>query len=228
MVVFLFVFQPFGLAVNSLADALVLLGLMPVNLMIMLGMHALSFDKGPRRTVFALSLLVIGNTLYLMTWSQNGALLKILLAVIPVVGLVSLIAYLWNRGRIPEQDIVLGNEDIETHANPIVLYGDGEQEILRLAPGELLFMKANGNYVDVHYLRNSLPAKSMLRSSLVRLTAQVPGNRLVQCHRSYFFNLASAKRIIRAKGRTLIELDSGERIPVSRMFRQGVLSAISI
>ena len=42
VVVFLFAFRPFGLEIESLVDALVLLGLAPLNFLIMLGLHVLS------------------------------------------------------------------------------------------------------------------------------------------------------------------------------------------
>lgn len=227
VVIFLLVFRPFGLSIDSPTEVLVLLGVAPVCLVLMLGIHFLPLREGALRTIVALGVLVVGNTAYLLVWSQATRPIETTIAVALVAGLTALIAYLWNRGRIPEQDIEPGKIHAEALARPIVLSGDGEQEILQMSPDELLYLRANGNYVDVHYLKRGLPAKSMLRSSLANLAAQVPGNLLIQCHRSFFVNMASARRIIRAKGRTLIEFDRGEQVPVSRNFKQDVLRAIS-
>ena len=226
VVVFLFAFRPFGLATDSATDALVLLGFAPLNFLIMLGIHVLPLRKEPWRTVVALGCLGVANTAYLAAWSQNIRAVDIGLSVVLVVGLTVSVVFLWNRGRIPEQELDERDVHVAAGGRPITLSGGSEKEILQLAPDELLFISANGNYVDVHYRKGDEMAKSMLRSSLVGLAAQVPENLLVQCHRSHFVNLAVARRIVRAKGRTLIEFDGSERVPVSRMFRQDVLTAI--
>jgi len=227
VVVFLFAFRPFGLAVDSVVDTLVLLGIAPLNFLIMLGIHASPIRREPWRTAVAFGSLIIANTVYLAVWSQGTRALETGLGVTLVVALTASIVFLWNRGRIPEQELDLRDKHTGTAGRPITLSGESDQEILQLTPDELLFMSANGNYVDVHYLKDGLPAKSMLRSSLAGLAAKVPGNLMIQCHRSHFVNLAIARRIVRVKGRTLIEFHRGERVPVSRMFKQDVLRALS-
>ena len=227
VVVFLFAFRPFGLAADSAAETLVLLGVAPANFLIMFGVHALPLRDERWRTAAALGFLVTGNTAYLALWSQSARAFETGLAVALVVGLTASVVFLWNRGNVPEQE--LGGPDVRAaESGPsITLSGESAQEILQLLPNELLFVSANGNYVDVHYRRGDDAAKSMLRSSLAGLAAQVPENLLVRCHRSHFVNLAAARRIVRVKGRTLIEFDGGGRVPVSRMFRQDVLDALS-
>lgn len=227
VVVFLFVFRPFGLAVDSAAEALVLLGIGPLSFLVMLAIHALPLRRGPWRTVVALGAMVISITAYVAAWSQGVRVFETGLAVALVAGLTAAIVFLWNRGRIPEQEFHGRPIDGAVSNRPIKLSGESEQEILQLSPDELLFLSANGNYVDVHYRKGHDMAKSMLRSSLAGLAAQVPGNVLIQCHRSHFVNLAVARRIVRVKGRTMIEFDGSRRVPVSRRFRDEVLQAIS-
>lgn len=228
VVVFLFAFRPFGIAVDSVVDMLVMLSVAPLNFLIMLGIHALPLHRKPWRIVVALGCLVIGNTAYLAAWSQSAGVLETGLAVTLTVGLTATIVFLWNRGRIPEQEIDRHDIDTARRSEAITISGESDQEVLQLAPDELLFMSAAGNYVYVHYRQGGSSAKSMLRSSLARLAAQVPGNLLVQCHRSHFVHLAIARRIVRSRGRTLIEFDGGERVPVSRRFRKDVVNAISV
>jgi len=227
VVVFLFVFRPFGLTVDSAAEALVLLGVGPVSFLVMLAIHALPLRRGPWRTVVAFGAMVVSITAYLAAWSQGARVFETGLAVASVAALTAAMVFLWNRGRIPEQELRGRRVDGAASNRPIQLSGESEQEILQLLPDELLFLSANGNYVDVHYRKGDGAAKSMLRSSLAGLAAQVPGNVLVQCHRSHFVNLAVARRIVRVKGRTMIEFDGSRRVPVSRMFREAVLQAIS-
>lgn len=225
--VFLFVFRPFGLTVDSAAEVLVLLGVAPLNLLIMFGIHFMPFRLKSWQTVFALCCLLVGNTAYLAVWSQSARALEIGFSVALVVGLTAMIVTLWNRGRIPEQELPgSDNLALERH-EPVTLTGNGAQEVLRLTPGEILFMSANGNYVDVHYRSSEGATTAMLRSPLARLASQVPGNLMIQCHRSYFVNLSAARRIVRSRGRTLVEFDQGERVPVSRKFRPDILREIS-
>jgi len=227
VVVFLFVFRPFGLTVDSVAEALMLLAIAPLNILIMFGIHILTFRLKSWRTAFALFCLLVGNTAYLAVWSQSARALEIGFSVALVVGMTAVIVTLWNRGRIPEQEL-LDSEHLDSEGHePVTLTGDGAQEVMRLTPGEILFMSASGNYVDVHYRSSEGVTTSMFRSSLARLASQVPGNLMIQCHRSYFVNLSAARRIVRSKGRTLVEFDQGQRVPVSRKFRQDVLREIS-
>lgn len=204
-----------------------LLGVAPINFLIMLGVHVLPIRQKSWRTVTAMTSLVAGNTAYLAAWSKSSAELETAAAVALTVGLTATVVFLWNRGRIPEQEIEARDAQGPGTAAAFTLSGASDQEVLQLAPDELLFISAAGNYVDVHYKKDGGAAKSMLRSSLASLAAQVPGDMLVQCHRSHFVNLAAARRIVRARGRTLIEFDGGERVPVSRGFRQDVVTALS-
>ncbi|MDH4124449.1 MAG: LytTR family transcriptional regulator [Gammaproteobacteria bacterium] len=227
VVVFLFLFRPFGLILDSATDTLVLLGLAPLNILAMLGIHYLPIWRESWRTVVALCCLLIGNSGYLAIWSQSAQALEIGLSVALVVGMTAAIVALWNRGRIPEQELADRRSDAAVHRELLTLTGTGADEVVQLAPAEILFMKANGNYVDLYYRTGKGVEKAMLRSSLARLAAQVTDNRLIQCHRSLFVNLSAARRIVRSRGRTLIEFDHGERIPVSRKFRQQVREEIS-
>jgi DNA-binding LytR/AlgR family response regulator len=227
LVVFLFAFRPFGLTLSSVEDALVLLGLAPLNFLIISVIHALPIREGRWRAAAAFGCLVIGNTAYVAAWSQNSRALDTGLSVTLVVALTASIIFLWNRGQVPVQEFDRPDTDDGLVGAPFTLSGESDQEILRLTSNELLFMRANGNYVVVHYLRDHVSATSMLRSSLAGLAAQVPGGQVVQCHRSHFVNLAVARRIVRSKGRTLIEFDGGQHVPVSRTFRQDVVKAIS-
>lgn len=226
VVAFLFLFRPFGLEIDSLAEILVLLGVAPVSFGLMLALHASPIHSPMWQRVSAAGVLVIGITFYLSIWSQPSRIPEIGVATALVVAVAGLIVHLWNRGRIPEQEIDHSSAHADSLAESVVLLGDGEQEILRLSPHELMFMEASGNYVNVHYLSESRPARALLRSSLSRLAAQVSGLPMVQCHRSYFVNMTAARRIVRDKGRTLIEFDSGERVPVSRKYKQQILDVI--
>ena len=227
LVVFLFAFRPFGLTIDSAKEALVLMGIAPLNFLIITITHALPIREPRWQGLVSFGSLLAGNTAYIIAWSQDSQIIQTGIAVALVVSLVASIIYLWNRGRLPEQALDRPASIDDLTGTSFTLSGDGDQEILKMAANELLFMRANGNYVVVHYLKDRAPTTAMLRSSLARMAAQVPGNHIVQSHRSHFVNLTVARQIVRSKGRTLIEFDDGQRAPISRTFRQNVLDAIS-
>lgn len=104
----------------------------------------------------------------------------------------------------------------------IVLEGENKQETVHLSANELLFIKAEGNYVDVvtmnqeghsgnHLLRNSLRA---IESQLNSWNASI-----VRCHRSYLVNCT---RISQVKGNAqglILSFESvKQEVPVSRKY----------
>ncbi len=219
---FMLVFRPFGIAITSTAAFLVILGLAPLNFMTILFLHMAPSRKGWIVLAQRAGAITFVNIIYisLLTGGAN-------VASSVKVGLVSLLVIaalgLWNRERS------LHREVLELRARPspeaselIILRDESDKEILRLTPDQLHFIKAGGNYVDVHYLKNGAPGKALLRGTLASIARQAGYNKLIQCHRSYFVNLMAAQRIISEGRRMEIEFAEGERVPVSRNFHTAI------
>jgi hypothetical protein len=93
-------------------------------------------------------------------------------------------------------------------------------DTLRVALADLLYIVAEENYVQVHY-KTEKPVRALLRSSLTRIERQLcPFRpRLFRCHRAYIVNTA---RIARAEGNAqglrLTLKGSPAVIPVARRY----------
>lgn len=224
--VFLIVFQPFEISIDSFAKVLILVGVAPLSFLSMFCIHRLPMAAGVVRTITGVLVLVIVNSLYLAIWSETGMYFGLMIKVALVVGLIMIVIGFWSLERTRYQ---AASDTRAHHQGPqqVVLRGQNEREVLQLESRALLCLSASGNYVDVHYDRNGEPAKTLLRASMSGLVSQLDGVQLLQCHRSYFVNKLAIQRIISKRGRLEIELRLGLRIPVSRTYKDAVLASVS-
>ncbi len=106
---------------------------------------------------------------------------------------------------------------------PLLLVADNEKDSLTVPATSLLFVESSDNYCTVVYLKNELPVKMLLRSSLTRLEGQVRQvvgeGQFIRCHRSYLVNLNQVERVTgNAQGYKLY-LGGGQfQVPVSRQY----------
>lgn len=92
---------------------------------------------------------------------------------------------------------------------------------LVLTPAALLYISAEENYVNLHYLEGNRAHTYVLRSTMKSLDALCNENGLVRCHRSFFVNPSHIKILRKDKdGTVYAELDAlDERIiPVSKTY----------
>jgi DNA-binding LytR/AlgR family response regulator len=215
-----------GLSINSIAEAVIILGLAPLNFLAMLAVHRAPLPPGTIRAAAIAALIALANTFYLLYWDVGGDGIVITAKVGLVTILTVAAVAVWNRQRTLEREVLeLKKRPGGNNCDVIVLRGDNDKEILRLAPEALRYVRANGNYVDVHFLNAGAPGKAMLRATLAGIAAQAPQGTLIHSHRSYLVNLTAAQRIISRAGSMEIEFGDGVRIPVSRSFRSAVRGA---
>ena len=223
---FMLVFRPFGMVVDSPAALVVVLGFAPLNFALVLLVHLAPSLSGWAGGVQRIGAIILANFVYTAVLGGAGVNAVTSVKVIAVGLLVAAAVALWNRERSLRQEV------LELRARPatpelevIVLRGEGDKEILRLPPDALHYVRANGNYVDVHFLRGDAPETSLLRATLAGIIEQTPEGALVQCHRSYLANLGAARRLISAAGNMEIEFAGGGQIPVSRSYRKAIRAA---
>jgi len=90
----------------------------------------------------------------------------------------------------------------------------GKEGTIHLVPEEILYCEAAGKKTQI-YMRDKkvFVCDEGIGAFFLKLTAD-----FVFCHRSYIVNL----RCVRSIGREQIQLDGGERIPLSRRLREEV------
>jgi hypothetical protein len=111
-------------------------------------------------------------------------------------------------------------------AEKIHLTAENQKIALSLAPAHLLFVRSEGNYVEVFYLRNDALHKELIRAKLTSIEEQLPGSDFFRCHKSFLINL---RHILKVEGNArnleLVMDHYAEKIPVSRS-KSKALSAL--
>lgn len=99
-------------------------------------------------------------------------------------------------------------------AQTLVVHSSQGEHVVRL--DEIQYLKACGNYIEVK-VQDSL---YLMRATMKALETVLEGSPLVRCHRSFFVNMSYVFSIdYIATGNHDIVLNSGEKIPVSKSFR---------
>src|SRR5205807_2521248 len=98
------------------------------------------------------------------------------------------------------------------------------KEIL-LPAGEIEWVQAWGNYVNLHVRGRDHPLRSTLTTLQTRLDAQ----RFARVHRSYIVNLTQIAAIEPQDGGDAdLLLHSGKRIPCSRTYREALREQLAV
>jgi hypothetical protein len=135
-----------------------------------------------------------------------------------------------NEGSARSISANLHEQSIQDQDSRLVrIESENEKEYVETLISDLLFIKSEGNYINVGYLSEGKPVNVLLRNTLKNASDLLaPYPIIFQCHRSWLVNL---ERIMHVRGnsqglRLLLE-GSQEDIPVARNtsaeFRQRVI-----
>lgn len=100
-------------------------------------------------------------------------------------------------------------------------YDEHRRLKLTIDPSVILYVSADANYVNIHYLENDRLKAYQLRNSMKSLEAVARKHGLVRCHRSYYVNPRHVKVLSRDKDGIIYTEFTHEgvgRIPVSKMY----------
>lgn len=120
---------------------------------------------------------------------------------------------------------IIRNKDKDLNAEPsetlVKFYDEHKRLKLTIDPAAILCIRADANYVILHYLDADRVKEFMLRASMKSVEATVASHGLVRCHRSYFVNPKYVKLLSKNReGLITAELlvPGMEAIPVSKQF----------
>jgi DNA-binding LytR/AlgR family response regulator len=89
--------------------------------------------------------------------------------------------------------------------------------VLAVRPGEVEYVKAAGNYVELITGNRTL----LMRTTLQELSGQLRGMGFVRVHRSVLVNAVHVQAVRRGpRGRRIVRVRSGAQLPVGRQFDQ--------
>ncbi|MCE7996468.1 MAG: LytTR family transcriptional regulator [Roseivirga sp.] len=105
-----------------------------------------------------------------------------------------------------------------TESSVITFVSEKGKPEFRLDPNEIIYLKSEGNYVEIFYVNDQREQKKeLLRNRLKAVEALLPQDRFFQCHRSYFVNTDRISRVNRGGRDYEISMKGSDKsVPVSR------------
>lgn len=110
----------------------------------------------------------------------------------------------------------------------ICILGTNKGEGVEMKVHDLLFVKAEGNYIQVFYRFNENTTQTLIRSTLKMMLQQTAKHQnIIQCHRAYIVNTNNIDSATgNAQGLKLTIKDCPEKVPVSRNYVQIIRTSL--
>jgi NADH:ubiquinone oxidoreductase subunit K len=123
-----------------------------------------------------------------------------------------------NQSLSKELNIRKTENISDSEIKQITLSSENQKEAITLNVTDLLFLQSSENYVEVHYLKNQIPTKSLIRNSLKQLEIDLHNfPQIFRCHKSFMVNKNRISFFSgNAQGYKLHLKETDLRIPVSR------------
>lgn len=104
-----------------------------------------------------------------------------------------------------------------SNAERIVLLAENKKVALKINPKDLVFVKSEGNYVEVFYSRNQETQRELIRISLKSIEEQLSEQDFFRCHNRFIVNILHIQKAEgNARNLELSLFKIEEKIPVSR------------
>lgn len=113
--------------------------------------------------------------------------------------------------------------DAEDDNSLIRFYDEHQNPKLIIARDAVLYIGAEENYVNIHYLKAGIPTEYVLRASMRSLEGAAEKHGLVRCQRSYYINPLHVKVLRKESGGQIfadLDVPGLPGIPVSRNYGQ--------
>ena len=155
------------------------------------------------KLIFFFQLQIISNS---FSFNLNGYVFLLILVFI-------ILSISWNL-------FFLFRKKKEKKISKLVFKSENKKDTFCISIDKLLYLKASGNYTEIHFLSDEYPRSYLLRSTLKSIEEEYQ-NILFRCHRSYLINPNIDKTII--KKNKNITLDIGyTQIPVSQTYQGNI------
>ncbi|MCB0640175.1 MAG: LytTR family transcriptional regulator [Phaeodactylibacter sp.] len=176
--------------------------------------------------IFLLFLLLARDTAVGQLF-QTVVIQTVLISIFPVLTLLLYEQYTHQKvkrqeaqalnARLLQQQAGLQSGGSAELSPKINLLEENQKVALRIQPAQLLFVKSEGNYVEVFYRQGQKTERKLLRNSLKAMTEQLSLPHFFRCHKSYLVNLQHLQEVTgNARNLELTIEQVQEKIPVSR------------
>ena len=122
---------------------------------------------------------------------------------------------------IANKDFDLDNAGNSPEESLVKFYDEHKRLKLTIDPAAILYVSADTNYIQIHYLENDRVKTFQLRNSMKSFEEDAKKHGLARCHRSYYVNPRHIKVLSRGKDGIIYTEFTREgvgRIPVSKQY----------
>lgn len=110
----------------------------------------------------------------------------------------------------------------------VTFSSDNGKDTLVIKTCDLLFVQSEDNYVNIHYLDQGIPTKSLIRQTLKNIEASLNEEVIRKCHRSYLVNFFQVSQIEGNRNKMHLKLTGmKDQIPVARNYIDEILTFTS-
>lgn len=239
----LWVFQPFGTYDFTISyKALFLLGYGLISAFTYMAFYALGFALFPKwfnaerwnllRELVSLLLVLMLMSLFSLFyhhWFMGrqevtfiGYLYFLRYCLLVAVVPVSILFYQkWIQQKLGltiEEQIDINPKEVAFASKMLIFESKNKGEAtLTVNTDELVWLKSEGNYVEVALLKGTVLKKQLIRNTLNRVEATCPSEKFIRIHRSYIVNINYARKLVLDSSNYELELNGVDvRLPVSR------------
>ena len=90
-------------------------------------------------------------------------------------------------------------------------------KVISLLP-TTLFIKASGNYAEVHHVQNNQLKEMLVDCNLQTIQSVITDNQLIRCHKSYIVNLNNAFKLVRRNTADFDLILKNTKVPIGRSY----------
>jgi len=237
---FVNIFEPFGFYNNeSITQGEVFveiaIAMLAALVMLLLSQFALREIFNIKRFVFStliawffLEALLVTATWILLEYIEDGAIASMSTTLINnflQYVLIFFIPYFLYAGYVYLTDKATASQQFasgqqESIKNEFVITDENNKTQLIVQLENLLFAQSADNYVEVHYLKDGVVEKQLIRNSIKQIESVFDQSPVIRCHRSYIVNTTQielAKKTSSGYKLRLKHTEFGE-IPVSKSY----------
>lgn len=198
--------------------------------------HEDSWTIGKEFTLIFLVIFLISVVIFsVILWIGKGqnvsvlfnavVLRTILISIFPVIVLVLYEQYSHQKTKYEEAQKLnndLHKRDVSfknTEGGEIHLKSENDQTALRLSASKIMYVKSEGNYLEVFYKNHGEVKKELIRNRLKSVEELLPTANFLRCHKSYIVNMDYVMKVEgSARNLTLHLTDIEGQLPVSRTY----------
>lgn len=184
-------------------------------------------------------LIVCVSVMTLVLWGLSGGgtlqlaplVGALVLGTIGVLLVPAVVTYLVSRLHETRSEVhrllqLLAVQDPQQHQNAdasVNFFAKGGRLAFSTRMGNILYIEAADNYVNIHYLNGEKEETFILFNSMKNIEKSFTGTSLMRCHRGYMVN-ADNVRLMRKEALGLVlEINhSAKTIPVSKSFAEPI------